>query len=101
LAQSYRNSQGPFQHSRLFDCEDDEEENDTQLNFADVLEAMSAHYHEHFDALLRWSWKLFCHRWCRLIVHAAKEAERQEQQRREQEISRLKQAHTERFGGTR
>ena len=60
---------------------------------------MSAHYKEHRDALMSWSWKLFCHRWVRLIRFSAEEAERREEQRRQNEYDRLRAAHNARLGG--
>lgn len=38
-----------------------------------LLEAMSERYHEHHAAIMAWSWRLFCAKWCRLIDYAAGE----------------------------
>jgi hypothetical protein len=35
---------------------------------------MSDLYHEHYDALLAWPWKLFCARWARALRIGAKRA---------------------------
>lgn len=45
---------------------------------------MGTHFHEHHDDVARWSWRLFCAKWARLMVQVA----RQERDRRDQERER-------------
>jgi len=58
---------------------------------------MSDLYHEHYDALLAWPWKLFCARWARALRIGARrrrERERREEERRTQEtLQALRAAH--------
>lgn len=58
---------------------------------------MSALYHEHYDALLRWPWKLFCAKWARALrigYERTRERTRQEEERQTQERLRaLREAH--------
>jgi hypothetical protein len=50
----------------------------------DLLEGMSAHFHEHHEAILRWTWKLFCAKWARLIrATATQRLEREESERKQ------------------
>ena len=53
----------------------------------DILDAMSSHYGDPIDHILaRWSWKLFCARWRRLIDYTANEREKREKEEREREF---------------
>lgn len=63
------------------------------LDILDVLDAMSGHYHEHRRELLRWPWKLFGAQWGRMLIAAAKEAERQRVAKREHTLTELRGAH--------
>lgn len=45
---------------------------------------MGAHFHEHHDVVVRWPWRLFCAKWCRLLEVA-------DQRRREDEERKHKQ----------
>ena len=54
------------------------------LNILDVCEAIGAHFHEHHDAVVAWSWRLFCAKWARMTVQVA----RQERERRDRERER-------------
>jgi len=56
----------------------------------DVVDAMSAHYHEHHQELMAWPWRLFCAKWARMILYAAKEAKRRKDKEIEQEQQRLR-----------
>lgn len=47
------------------------------FDILDVMEAMGTHFHEHHAAIMRWSWKLFCRKWVRLIKWAAEEREKE------------------------
>ncbi len=54
----------------------------------DVLEGMSAHFHEHHSDIVRWPWKLFCAKWVRLITASTRdweERQRDEEAREERE----------------
>lgn len=68
------------------------------FDLLDLLEAMSAHFHEHHEAIMRWSWKLFCAKWVRLIKFAAEEKARKQQREREDEMRRLGNEHAARWG---
>lgn len=58
---------------------------------------MSALYHEHYDALLRWPWKLFCARWARAIrigdERAREQRRREEERETERKLKELREAH--------
>jgi hypothetical protein len=54
-----------------------------------VLEGMSTHYHEHYADLLRLPWKVFCLKWASMLLYAAKEAVKREQEEIEREQARL------------
>lgn len=62
------------------------------------MEALSAHLHEHHDAIVKWSWKLFCRKWARLIDWAADEEERKENERIEREYAEMKRQMTQHGG---
>lgn len=64
-----------------------------------VVEAMSAHFREHHEAIMRWSWKLFCAKWIRLIEAADKERKKREHELIEAEYERLRLAHEAGVGG--
>lgn len=58
---------------------------------------MSGLYHEHYDALLGWPWKLFCARWARALRlgdERERERRRREEERENQTTLRdLREAH--------
>lgn len=61
------------------------------FDLLDVMEGMSNHFHEHHADILRWSWKLFCAKWARMLDQVSKrEAERlaKEQERQEEQMLR-------------
>lgn len=66
------------------------------INLQDAIEGISAHFHEHHDAIMRWSWKLFCSKWQRMLDYASRrEAERivrEAKQRRDRRRMRRDQA---------
>jgi hypothetical protein len=72
-------------------------QDDGDLDFLDALDGMSALYHEHYDALLRWPWKLFCAKWARALrisEEQGRERRRREDERQTQEALRaLREAH--------
>lgn len=43
---------------------------------------------ERHETILRWSWKLFCRKWCRWILHAEREQARQRARDAEREAER-------------
>lgn len=51
------------------------------------------HFREHHEAILRWSWKLFCAKWARLIQAMARQRERQHQAHEEAELAKLSEAN--------
>lgn len=60
------------------------------LDILDVLDAMASHYGETtLEMLRRWSWKLFCARWRRLIEYMEVEREKQREREREEAFRRL------------
>lgn len=64
------------------------------LDILDVLDAMASHYGEPMlEMLQRWSWKLFCARWRRLVEYSAAETKRREEQEREAAFQRLQDAN--------
>lgn len=66
------------------------------LDLLDVVEAMSAHFHEHHrEILTRWSWKLFCAKWVRLIAAAEREEAEREERALNGELEQLKRAQAE------
>jgi len=57
----------------------------------DVLDAMASHYGETTrEMLTRWSWKLFCAKWRRLVEYMAVEREKRRDREREEEFARLR-----------
>lgn len=56
----------------------------------DILDGMSSHYHEHHEALLRWSWKLFCAKWARWLTWAYADEDRRAEQERERQLAELR-----------
>lgn len=69
------------------------------LDFFDVLDAMSFQYHEHHDAILGWSWKVFCVKLSRLIGLMDKQRAKEEQAKVEAAYAELEQAHKMRGAG--
>ncbi|HET8905957.1 MAG TPA: hypothetical protein VFN11_03230 [Ktedonobacterales bacterium] len=73
------------------------------LDLLDVVDSLSNHYHEHLDAILAWSWRLFCARWARMLDAEARrmvrERERSETREQEQERRQLRQQLQQRGGG--
>lgn len=80
---------------------DEAAEGDGDLDFLDALDGMSGLYHEHYDTLLRWPWKLFCAKWARALRighERERERTRRKEERETQEtIHELRAAH----GGNR
>jgi hypothetical protein len=68
------------------------------LDFLLIIEAMSNYFREHHEAIMRWSWKLFCAKWVRLIQAADRQRQAAEKRRVEEEFERLRQAHAEAHG---
>lgn len=56
------------------------EEEEATLDFYDIQEAMSAHFKEHLADIRRWSWRVFCDKWVRLIKYAREEQDRKDEQ---------------------
>lgn len=64
-------------------------EESATIDLLDVCEAIGTHFHEHHDAIVAWSWKLFCVKWARMTVQVAtqerdrraREREREQEQR--------------------
>ena len=71
---------------------DDPAESGDGLQFLDIVEALSAHFHEHHDAVMRWPWRLFCAKWRRMMVQVAKREAERERHRTEQEMRRAEDA---------
>lgn len=77
------------------------------LDLLDVVDSLSAHYHEHLDAILAWSWRLFCTRWVRMIEaegrrllrERAQQEARQEQQELAEQKTLLRQLQQQDGGG--
>lgn len=55
----------------------------------DVVDAMSAHYHEHHQELMAWPWRLYCAKWARMLIAFAKEEKRKKEREIEAEQKRL------------
>lgn len=77
-----------------------------KFDLLDVIEGISALFHEHHDAIIRWSWKLFCAKWARMLDTASKRAleqfERDRERERKQQADRQMQdlqAYTTRSSG--
>lgn len=66
----------------------------------DVVEAMSAHFHEHHEAIMRWSWKLFCVKWVRLIQAMERQRERDHADEVEAQFQQLNDAHFQMHGSS-
>lgn len=64
-----------------------------------IIEAMSYQFKEHHEAIMRWSWKLFCAKWVRLIQAMDRQRKRDEEQRVEAEFERLRLQHEAQYGG--
>lgn len=79
------------------DGDGDEDDGESFPGLA-LLEAMGTHFHEHHEAILRWSWKLFCAKWCRLLDWAADEEVKRQQKETEQTYAELR-ARLEQQGG--
>lgn len=86
---------------------DDPDECGDGFQLLDIIETLSAHFHEHQAAILRWPFKLFCVKWRRMTVQLAKrdaERERDKQraaiEREQGEAEReLQRAHAAQWGG--
>ncbi len=61
-----------------------------------MLDALTAHTHEHYGELVRMPWKVFCIKWVRLIHWSAKERDRRNKEKREREWAKLKAEHANR-----
>ena len=63
---------------------------------------MGTHFHEHHSEIIAWPWKLFCQKWCRLIIAAEREQERRRRDREKREEEQAKRdlmaAHNARVG---
>ena len=66
------------------------EEHRESIDILDVLEAMSAHFKEHHEAIIHWSWKLFCRKWARLMKWAYEEQQRKAQQEQDRAFAELR-----------
>ena len=62
-----------------------------------LFEALGAQFTESHEAILRWSWKLFCRKWCRMMERGAadkrRERARKRRQREEEERRELRERH--------
>lgn len=67
-----------------------DEPEDHDIDMLDVMEAMGAHFHEHHADIMRWSWKLFCRKWVRLIKWAAEEREKERQREVDRAFEKLR-----------
>jgi hypothetical protein len=56
-------------------------------------------WRERHQDIMRWPWKLFCAKWCRLLRILDQERQEREEMEREREFARLRAAHKEQFGG--
>lgn len=68
------------------------------MDLLDVFEAMSYQFKEHHEAIMRWSWKLFCAKWVRLIAAMDRQRQADEKRRVEEEFERLRLAHEQQGG---
>lgn len=99
---------GTVAHDALLDDMgmDDPAECGEGMQLLDIVEALSAHFHEHHEAVLRWPFRLFCAKWRRMMVQVAKrESERKRDQvareRRRAEdaaAAALRRAHAAQWG---
>lgn len=85
---------------------DDPEECGADTQLLDIVEAISTHFYEHHDAVMRWPWRLFCVKWRRLMVQVTRrQVEREERDRemahkrseREERLA-LEHAHRQQWG---
>lgn len=60
---------------------------------------MSYVFHEHHDAIMRWSWKLFCAKWVRLIAAFDQQRKTEQKQREDAEFEKLRMVHEAHAGG--
>lgn len=77
------------------DCADcaDEEAAPSGFDVLDLIEAMSAHFHEHHQEIVGpygWSWKLFCAKWVRLIAAAEREEAERAKRTQDRELEEMK-----------
>lgn len=68
----------------------DEPDEERGIDLLEIMEAMSAHFHEHHEAIMRWSWKLFCRKWARLMAWAAEEREKERQREQDRAFEELR-----------
>lgn len=68
-----------------------------------MLDALCIHYHEHYDALLRLGWPLFCARWARMLTQVEEQRRdrlrREEERQRDADMRKLREAHEQAYGG--
>jgi hypothetical protein len=62
---------------------------DGALDALRLLDALHAQLGESRDVILAWPWKRFCAEWARLYPASARERERQEAQRQQEEFAKL------------
>ena len=65
------------------------DDSDGALDALRLLDALHAQLGESRDAILAWPWKRFCAEWARLYPASARERERQEAQRQQEEFAQL------------
>lgn len=65
------------------------EEHRESIDILDVLEAMSAHFKEKHEAIMQWSWKLFCRKWARLMKWAYEERQREAKRAQDRAFAEL------------
>lgn len=72
------------------DRDDDRDDDDDEVfDILTIIEAMGTHFHERHDAVVRWSWKLFCVKWARLTVQVAElERDRRAREREREQRER-------------
>jgi hypothetical protein len=63
---------------------EDEEAQDA-LDILTITEAMGAHFHEHHHDIVRWSWKLFCAKWARMIKQLWEQQQRDDERERQRQ----------------
>lgn len=74
--------------------EDETDEDGALFDILDVIEGISAHFHEHHDAIMAWSWPLFCAKWARMVKQTSKrEAERKTKERERERDKNLQELH--------
>jgi hypothetical protein len=63
------------------------------MEMLDIIDAICSHYGEtHNEVQQRWSWKLFCAKWKRLIDYSLEEEKKRDREKQEREFKEMQDA---------